>query len=128
MSNFSKLTAILFAIMLSYVSISKDNYEKTLPATFQHAGGERSQSSFSEIALQDIFCLQRQIEHVVNPGNNFPAPVSNNLKHYPDAFSGHSFSIESRIQGIASQYLSHSKEIHRSLTISDIIFPFNYFW
>lgn len=130
MSNFSKLTAIFFAIMLSYVSISKDNYEKSLPVSFQGTGTERSSASFSEVSeapLQDIFCLQRHIEHVVNPVNSFPAPTSN-LKDHPGVFSGISFSIESRIQSIASQYLSHSKEIDRSLTISDIIFPFDYFW
>lgn len=127
MSNLSKLTAIFFAILLSYVSIHQDNYEKPLHTTFQGAGEERAPAYFSEIPLQDVFCLQRQIEHVVNPVNSFPAPTSN-LKDHPGVFSSISFSIESRIQSISSQYLSHSQEIHRSLTIGDIIFPFDYFW
>lgn len=126
MNNFSKLTAIFFALMLSYVSI-KVNYEKSHPATLWNAGDERPSSYLSETPLQDIFCLQRQPEQVVNPVNSFPAP-NTNLKDSPTVFAGSSLSVELRIQSIASQYLSHSQEIHRSLTIGDIIFPFDYFW
>lgn len=111
--------------MLSCVSISKDNYESLLATTAQALESERYPSRLSEKELNDVFCLQPQIENIVNSVNNLSAPGS---KNHPNNFLSGLFSIELSIRNFVSQYLSYSKKIYPSLTTAVIIFPFHYFW
>lgn len=124
MSNLSKLTVLLFAVALSFVSISTDSYVKVTDIKHHGIGGDNSPShSFSDFELS-TFCLFRSVEHVSQSVNNFPTP---NSKRSWNGSLGASFSIEVRLQTIALQYLLHSKKINRSLAIRDIIYPFHSF-
>jgi hypothetical protein len=123
MSNFSRLAVFLYAVVL-FISISGGNYGKLLPVNYQGLEGENSSSYFSENKL-NAFCLFGTGESLVKTVHSFPNPDS---KQFPNYFHSRSFSNEERIQNVVSEYLLHSKEINRSLTIRDIIFPFHYFW
>ena len=124
MSKLSKFSAILFAIMLSFVSISRDHYEPLLTTVIPGTDGEHH-TYFSEKNFSDVFCSHRQADHAVSPVNQLPAPGS---KIHPTDFSEGLFSIELRIRSITSLYLSNSEKIYPGLAVSDIIFPFHYFW
>lgn len=139
MSSFARFSTILFALLLSCVSIGQDRHEDLLRGAFQEAAASGYGSSgqddagaanvfpssrLSDKGLNDVYGLQQQSEHVVSPIISLPAPLSK--IHSNDFFGGLS-SIELKMQGIARQYLLRSKKICPSLSISVIIFPFHYF-
>ena len=125
MRNFLKFIVILFAGMLSYGSISGDFNEK-LPATDQRETGEKPfSSSIRESSLVEAFCLHQPLENLVNPLNHFPRPES---KYHPLSWGLAVAAVETGIRNIAAQYLSSSGVKPLGLAVSDIIFPFHYFW
>lgn len=121
MGNLSNLAVLLYAVLLLFVSIGTANYGRSLPLQGPENGP--SPSYFSENSLSP-FCLFLSAEQLVHPVSNYPIPHS---KINSNSFPGSSFSFEVKIQGIASQYLLHAKEIYRSLSIRDLIFPFHFF-
>lgn len=124
MNNFTKLVVLFLAFLLSFSNGKEASGEVLLPEV--HAGVEFSSPSYlSENKLSKIFCLHQSGEIVVNTVNHLPAPGS---KIFKDYFSGGIFSFEGRVHTLASRYVKHAKEINRSLTIRDIIFPFHFFW
>lgn len=125
MSNFLKIIVILFAGMLSYGSISRDLNEQLLSTSSMEAEGESSYSSIAELSLVKSFCLHQSLENLVNPLNHFPRPES---KYNSPAYGPAASPVELKIRNAAIQYLSHSKRVSLGLVISDIIFPFHYFW
>lgn len=120
MGKLSKLAILLYAVLLSVVSIGTANYEPFSP--YQETTNGRS-SFFSE-GSQSPFCLFSSAEQLVHPVSNYPIPHS---KIHSNSFAGGSFSFEVRIQGVASQYLLHAKEIYPSLSIRELLFPFHHF-
>lgn len=125
MSNIAKFVVILFAIGFSYIGIGKDIYSPLLTTSFHCAEEELYASAVLESRINDIIYLHRSGENVINPTNKLPTP---NSKNHPNDFLSASCSLESGIRQLTLQYLSHAREIHRSLTVSTIIFPFHYFW
>lgn len=126
MSFFSRFSAILIAIMLSSLGISKNTYEQALASTLQEIEGAISTTSeLAEKRLNDAFGIQPQHEIVVSSGHNLPVPGS---KIHLDALLRGLFSAELKIGSFASSYLSQAKKICPSLSGTAVIFPFHYFW
>lgn len=124
-SKYSKFVFLLFALLLSLGGIRKENFEEKLHISLQEVEDESSGTYFSESKLHKAFCLQPPSGNLVSPVTNLPVPVS---KNHLNALWPAPLFVELGIQQWASQYLLRSKEIDRSLPISDIIYPFHYFW
>lgn len=139
MSSFARFSTILFALMLSCVSIGLDRHEALLISVFQEdaADGYASfiptddaaahvipSSSISDKGPGDVYGIQQQSEHVVSTLISLPLPAS---KIHPENSFGALSSAEIMIRGIAQQYLLHSKKICPGLSVSVLIFPFHYF-
>ena len=125
MSSYSRFSAILLVLMLSFLSIGRDSHETLLTAVNQGVEGEIPASNLSEKKLSDVFGLQQQYEHVVNAISSLPVPAS---KINPHDFLGGLFSVELRMRSAASLYLAQARKISSSLSVKVIIFPFHYFW
>ena len=126
MSFFSRFSAILIAIMLSSLGISKNTYEQVLASTIQEVEGALSTTSeLAEKRLNDAFGIQPQHQIVVSSVHNLPVPGS---KIHLDALLKGLFSAEQRIQRLALGYLSQANKIRPSLSGPAVIFPFHYFW
>ena len=123
MSKVSKFIVLFLALLLSCVSIKFNNSSQFSSAESQKKGDGTS-ASFSLENKLILFCLQRQNENTVNPATNFPPPVFRN--HFNDYIS-HKLYFELKLINIALQYILNSKEIIRSLSIRDIIYPFQFF-
>ena len=124
MSNVYKTTALFFAAMLIFLSISAENYGLLLTSHIQNTQSENSDSYFST-DKPDLLFLYRNDERQVNSARNLPVP---DLKIHPNNIHHNCTSPETRILSINSGYLSYSVIVDRSLTNSDIVFPFHYFW
>ena len=125
MRNFLKFIFILFAGMLSYGSISGDFYEKLPSADKRETGEGYFSSSIRESKQVEAFCLHQPLVNLVNPLNHFPRPDS---KYHPLKWGLAVAAVETGIRNIAAQYLSFSGAKPLGLAVSDIIFPFHYFW
>lgn len=124
MSNFLRLTVLLFSCMLS-LSISKEDFSKPDTAKVQSTEQEEDNFYFSGSRNYKAFGLHQLTEVIVNGVNHLPAPQK---KKYPNDSFGSSFSYEIRLQDVSSHYFYPLQEIACGLTVSDIIFPFHYFW
>jgi hypothetical protein len=124
MSNVYKTSALFFAAMLGFLSTCSQNYGVLIPSPLQNSQSENSVSYFSTEKPELLF-LDRHEERLVNSVKNQPVP---SLKNHPNNFNYNSLSPEVRILSINSGYLSYSLIVDRSLTNSDIVFPFHYFW
>jgi len=123
MSNLSRYFIISFAIVLLYTGISKDYCNRLLTSTNKNADTEYSFIYSSENG-NNLFCLHRQGENLVNFANNFLFP---NLKKISNLSDGNSFAIELSIFNNIHQYFAYSKIIQISLPIQLIIFPFHFY-
>ncbi|AHM62380.1 hypothetical protein D770_20655 [Flammeovirgaceae bacterium 311] len=140
MSSFARFSTILFALMLSCVSIGLDRHEALLISVFQENAADGDalfiptdddaaahvipSSSISDKGLGDVYGIQQQSEHVVSTLISLPLPAS---KIHPENSFGALSSVEIMIRGIAQQYLLRSKKICPGLSVSVLIFPFHYF-
>lgn len=125
MGNLSKWMLLLFTIMLSSFSISEDYAPKECHTPFQEIQESPSQGHLLGKKLNKTFSLHQSNAPFVFSVNHLPGP---NPKDCPFNFLNRPFSLELSIPNIALQYLLHARDINRSLTIRDIIFPFHYFW
>lgn len=124
MSKVTKTTALFFAAMLFFMSISTENYGLLLTSHLQNTGFENSGSYFSKEEPNPLF-LSRHEERLVTSVKDLPVTGS---KNNPTDFHSNSLSSEVRLLSINSGYLSYSVTVDRNLTNSDIVFPFHYFW
>jgi hypothetical protein len=115
-------TLSLIAVVLLYVGTISNSYEMLY-------NGASSQSKSSDYAFStdhsNNYNTPRQNEEITIVGHNaFSGSTYNNascLRGYAPAF-------EHKIQHTTTQYLLKSVWLYRSLTISDIVYPFAYFW
>lgn len=124
MSNFLRLTVLLFTCVLS-LSISKEDLSNPGTEKVQLSHQEEGNFYFSGSRHHKAFGLHQLTEVVVNAVNHLPAPQK---KKFPNDSFGSSFSYEVRLQDVAPQFLYSVQEVACGLTVSDIIFPFHYFW
>jgi hypothetical protein len=115
---------LFFAALLVFMSGSTENYGLLLTSHLQNAQSENSDSYFST-EKPDLLFLYRNDEKQVNSVRNLPVP---GFKNHPNDICNNSFFPEIRILSINSGYISYSMIADRSLTNSDIVFPFHYFW
>lgn len=125
MKRISRISTILFAIMLAFASIGRSHEVPLLKTIIQDTEGGSHTAFFSEKKLNDVFSIHRQSEQISHPVNSLPAPGSKILLY---DFAGASFSLEQRIQTAVLHELALSNNVDPSLSISVIIFPFHYFW
>jgi hypothetical protein len=123
MSNLYKITAMFSSAVLFFISISTENYGLLLNSKTQNTGYETI-SSFRSIEIPNLFLINRYGEKFVTSFKNLPVP---NLKNQTSDFYNN-LSFEIKKIRINSEYLTYSGTIYRNLTISDIVFPFHYFW
>jgi hypothetical protein len=124
MTNANKTISLFFAAMLFMLGICTQEYCLLLTSQPQNAQVENSRSYFST-EKPDLLFINRHEERVIYSIKNLPGP---NLKSLPNYVSCNSLSLEERILSINSWYLSYSEIVDRSLSNSDIVFPFHYFW
>ena len=123
MSNLYKITAMFSSSVLFFISISTENYGLLLNSKTQNTGYETI-SSFCSIEIPNLFLINRYGEKFVTSFKNLPVLKLKNQTS--DFYNNLSFEIK-KIR-INSEYLTYSGTIYRNLTISDIVFPFHYFW
>lgn len=124
MNNKYRAIALLFSIMLFFLSICTQNDGLLLASPQQYTKSENSDSYFST-DKPDIIFLSRQEERVKYSVKNLPVP---GLKNYPGDNHNYSLSHEVRILSLNSGYLSYSGTIYGDLKNIDIVYPFHYFW
>ena len=124
MSNLYKTTALLFSVVLLYISTNTENYSLLLTSKLQNSECENF-SSYSSTEKPNLFSQNRQGERYLNSIKNLPVF---NLKNHANDLYSNSLSPTIKKMRINSEYLSYSETINRNLTNSDIVFPFHYFW
>jgi hypothetical protein len=124
MSNIYKTSALFFAALLGFLSICTQNYGVLISSQLQNSQSENSVSYFSK-EKPDLIFLAYHEERLVNSVKNQPVP---SFKNHPNNVNFNSLSPEVRVFSINSGYLTYSLNVDRSLTNSDIVFPFHYFW
>ncbi len=124
MSTLYKSAAIFFAAILIFLGIYAENYGLLLTSQLQSTQNSES-DSYCSTEKPELLFLDRHEERLVNTVKNQPVPGfknhSNNV-HYNNNIPG------VKLLSINSGYISYSVIIGRSLTNSDIVFPFHYFW
>jgi len=124
MSKVIRTTALFFAAILFFLSTSTQNYGLYITSHLQNTPAENTDSYYSTENPKLLF-LYRNDERQVNSGRNVPTP---SLKNYSNNIQYKSLSPEIRLLSINSRYYLFSLIVERSLTNSDIVFPFHYFW
>jgi hypothetical protein len=124
MSNLYKTAALFFAAMLFIIGTCTQNYGLLLTSNIHNAQSEKSDSYYSTEKPEFLF-LFRNDERQINSGRNLPEQC---FKNYSKNIQDNSLSPEIRLLSINSGYLSYSAIFERSLTNSDIVFPYHYFW
>lgn len=119
-----KATALFFAAILFFLSACTQNYGLLLTPHLENTRSENSASYYSTEKPELVF-LYRFDERQVNYGRNLPVQF---LKLFSNFIHDISFYPEIKLSSINSGYLSYSVITERSLTNSDIVFPFHYFW
>lgn len=126
MSFFSRFSAILFVVLLSFLSIGKNAYEAVHPETVLHSNTDVS--STSEAALEkisDVLGIRPQHKFVLNQLSNTTVTGPNiPLK----ALLNGLFALEERSQQYPSGFVAQVIKSSPSLSVRAIIFPFHYFW
>jgi hypothetical protein len=124
MSKVTKTTALFFAAMIFFVSISTQNYALLLTSDLRAIGSENSVSYFSAPDKIPLF-LNRQQEKLVTSAKDLP--VYGSKINLTDLYTNR-LSNELRLLNINSDYLSFSVIDYRNFTNSEIVFPFHSFW
>jgi hypothetical protein len=124
MNKVRKITGLFFAALLFSLSIVTEHYGLQLASNLQKSHSENSDIYFSG-EKTDFFFVFRNNERQVNSFRNLPVQ---SFKSHQNEINFNNFSPETRILSINSRYISYSAIIDRSLSTSDIVFPFHYFW
>ena len=124
MSKLSQIFVLLSIAIIMAFSVSmgsKVGVPNHLPDS---SSKKHSPSTLSDANVHNALYLQ-ELKENINFGNHSPSASSKNqLKD----FLKDSYAFELKVQSSLSQYILYSKVINQSLAISDIIFPFQYFW
>jgi hypothetical protein len=124
MNYLLKTTAIFFSSLLFFVNIITDNYcleaySKTLNS------GQESLSAHPPFENLGQFLSSRHGERLISTIKNHPVF---NARNQTEDTQSKSIFCDPDNPGISPEYLNFSVTISRNLTISDIVFPFHYFW
>lgn len=115
-------TLSLIAVVLLYVGTISDSYGML-------HNGASSQSKGSDYAFSadrsNHHSIPRQNEEITIVGHHALSGSTHNDASY---LWGYTPALEHKIQHATTQYMLKSVWLYHSLTISDIIYPFAYFW
>ena len=103
MSKVTKTTALFFAAMLFFISISTENYGLLLTSHLQNTGFENSGSYFSKEEPNPLF-LSRHEERLVTSVKDLPVTGS---KNNPTDFHSNRLSNEVRLFLVILSWYSH---------------------
>jgi hypothetical protein len=118
-------TLILFTTLtLSFFRQGLENYSRISEWESLNNTSENS-FSFSSSEKPDYFYLPPQRLISVSPAANQTFHL---ISYYTNKISVGGLSAEIKIVSTFLEYLYFSETISRSLSISDIVFPFHYFW
>ncbi|WP_299825356.1 hypothetical protein [uncultured Pontibacter sp.] len=123
MSNLIKYLFLLFSLVFACAGTSEGSDAKVFAAV-KEVKAKHSPESLSGDKFHTPPGLQRAEENLIVQ-NNSPAPPS---KSQSNSLFAYLHAHELKLQSIATLYILFSKDIHRSLTSGDLIFPFHYFW
>jgi hypothetical protein len=124
MGKVTKTSGLFFVAMLIFLSICTENYGLLSTSPLQYSQSENSGFCFSK-EKPDFLFLYRNDERQINSVRNLPGP---SFKNHTNYIRCNNISLEIKISGINSGYLSYAMIVNRSLTSSDIVFPSHYFW
>jgi len=124
MSNLYKTAALFFSVVLLYISIYSENYNRLFASRIQNSQCENLSPYFA-IENPNLYFPNRQGEGFLKSIKDLP--VSNFRTNSNDLYTGN-LSPEIRKLYSSSQYLSYFGIIYPSLTNCDKVFPFHYFW
>lgn len=123
MSSLFRYTIILTAVVLSLFGTNSKGgvlFGQVAP----HIDAKSSCCSFSE-DRPNHYSVPRQSEILSTIGSG---PSTASINDFTLYLWGNTSTIEHRVNRITAQYLFKSYHLYRSLAISDIIYPFHYFW
>jgi hypothetical protein len=123
MSSLFRYAIIFTAVVLSLFGTNRSGGVLFSQAA-QHIDAKSTCYSFSE-DRPNLYSVPRQSEILSAIGSGFSTASINDFTLY---LWGHTPTIEHRVNRITAQYLYKSYHLYRSLAISDIIYPFHYFW
>lgn len=115
-------TLSLIAVVLLYASMISDSYGMLHKgASSQRKGSDYAFSS----DRSNHYSTPRQNEEITIVGHH---AFSGSTHNEASCLWGYVPTLEHKIQHTTTQYMLKSVWLYRSLTISDIIYPFAYFW
>lgn len=124
MRSFLRYTILLSVLALLSISANCYNYGTPNTNSTNDIQEKGSVHYFSECQL-NYFCPPHHSEALSIVGCKHS---SGNTSKNASSIWGYAPAFEQRVKHVASEYIFKSYRIYQSLTISDIIFPFSYFW
>jgi hypothetical protein len=124
MSRLSKIIALIFAVLLSYISIHTADYSLYLTSHLHDITSDNTGSVFSSEKPELLF-LNRQEGKFVKTLKNL---LVNNIKTHVINFYSDKLLSDFKVLRISREYLSYPVTVYRNLKNCDIVFPFHYFW
>jgi hypothetical protein len=117
-----KITAILSSAVLLITGISIENFNSFSVSKSRNPRHETIRSYFS-IEKPNLFIINRNGEDLVTSFKKLPSLKS--WSHINDLIGRRIFS---EIRKLSFKYLVYSVFVNRNFTVSEIVFPFQYFW
>jgi hypothetical protein len=124
MNKVSKITALIFSVLLLFISIHTADYSLNATSLIQEGGSENSGSAFSTVK-PDILFLNRPDGRLIAAIKNLPV---SNLRHVSVNFYNNKIASDFRILKINPEFFSYPVTVERNLSDCDIVFPFHNFW
>ena len=124
MKSILKHTILLIAVVL--LSVGTTSYSNgVLLSNVSSSAKEKNSDYFFSEGKSAHYCTPRQNEVISIVGHGLS---SENSPKNTSSIWGYAPTFEQRVKHIAGRYIFRSYRIYRSLTVSDIIYPFSYFW
>jgi hypothetical protein len=124
MKHLYNITAVIFTVILLYVSIHTADYGLYVASQMQDNVTHNSGTIYSS-EKPDLVFINRQDGRFVTAVRNFPV---SGFKIFLINIYSNKLSLDFRTLRINPEYLSYQEVVERSLKVSDIVFPFHYFW
>jgi hypothetical protein len=124
MKKVSKITALIFSVMLLFISSHTADYGLYATSLMQEGRSESSGSVFST-GKPDILFLNRPDGRLIASIKNLPV---SNLRLVSVNFYSNKIASDFRILKINPEFFSYPVTVERNLTDCDIVFPFHNFW
>ncbi|MBD1396462.1 hypothetical protein H9Q13_04740 [Pontibacter sp. JH31] len=124
MNKLTRYLLLLFASVLALPGWQADDRAAVFCAVEQAVAEEHTQASLSAGESIKSPSLTRA-EEQISLFQHLPGPSSKNDSKGAGFLS---FTAELQLQRAITQYIASAVNLNRSLSGSDIIFPFHYFW